>query len=157
MGLSKYSFLSPWIIHYDASSCNGCDIEILATLCPGFDAERFGVVNTGNPKQADIFLVSGSVNEKNVSVIKEIYSQMLEPKVVVACGICACSGGIFHDCYNVIGGVDKAIPVDVYAPGCAMRPETLIDAIVEATKILEEKSHQMKSKKNKNHDAEVKA
>ena len=47
---------------------------------------------------------------------------MVEPKVVVACGICACTGGIFHDCYNVIGGVDKAIPVDVYAPGLRRAP-----------------------------------
>lgn len=95
----------------------------LAALTPLYDAERFGVVNTGNPKHADIFLVTGSVNERNIDVVKEIYDQMVEPKVVVACGICACSGGIFHDCYNVIGGVDKAIPVDVYAPGCAVRPE----------------------------------
>ena len=102
----------------------------MAALCPGFDAERFGVINTGNPKHADIFLVTGSVNEQNISVVKEIYEQMLEPKVVVACGICACSGGIFHDCYNVIGGVDQAIPVDVYAPGCAVRPEAIIDAVV---------------------------
>lgn len=107
---------SPWVIHYDGSSCNGCDIEVLATLCPGFDGERFGVVNTGNPKHADIFLVTGSVNEQNIGVVREIYDQMLEPKVVVACGICACTGGVFHDCYNVIGGVDKATPVDVYAP-----------------------------------------
>ena len=92
-------------------------------------------------------MVTGSVNEKNISVIKEIYDQMLEPKVVVACGICACSGGIFHDCYNVIGGVDKAIPVDVYAPGCAVRPETLIDAVVEACNILEEKAQAMNEKK----------
>ena len=55
------------------------------------------------------------------------------------CGICACSGGIFHDCYNVIGGVDQAIPVDVYAPGCAIRPETIIDAVVEGIGVLEEK------------------
>ena len=88
-----YFAKSPWVIHYDASSCNGCDIEVLAALCPGFDAERFGVINTGNPKHADIFLVTGSVNEQNISVVKEIYEQMLEPKVVVACGICACSGG----------------------------------------------------------------
>ena len=69
------------------------------------------------------------MNEQNISVVKEIYDQMLEPKVVVACGICACSGGVFHDCYNVIGGVDQAIPVDVYAPGCAVRPEAIIDAV----------------------------
>lgn len=135
---------SPWVIHYDASSCNGCDIEVLAALCPGFDAERFGVINTGNPKHADIFLVTGSVNERNIHVIQEIYRQMIEPKAVVACGCCACSGGVFHDCYNVIGGVDKAIPVDVYAPGCALRPEGIIDAVVEAVGVLEEKAKIMR-------------
>ncbi|MCF0104995.1 MAG: NADH-quinone oxidoreductase subunit NuoB, partial [Eggerthellaceae bacterium] len=135
---------SPWIIHYDASSCNGCDIEVLATLCPGYDAERFGIINTGNPKHADIFLVTGSVNMRNINVIKEIYDQMLEPKVVVACGVCACSGGVFRDCYNVIGGVDKAIPVDVYAPGCAVRPEAIIDAVIQGTAVLDEKSKAFK-------------
>ena len=67
--------------------------------------------------------------------------------MVVARGICACSGGIFHDCYNVIGGVDQAIPVDVYAPGCAVRPEAIIDAVVEAVGILEEKRAAMKNGK----------
>ena len=71
--------------------------------------------------------------------MRQIYNQMLEPKCVVACGICACSGGVFRDAYNVIGGVDRAIPVDVYAPGCAIRPETVIDAIVEACGILDQK------------------
>lgn len=140
----SYAKKSPWVIHYDASSCNGCDIEVLAALCPGFDAERFGVINTGNPKHADIFLVTGSVNERNIKVIKEIYEQMIEPKVVVACGICACTGGIFHDCYNVLGGVDKAIPVDVYAPGCAVRPETIIDAVVQGVEVLDKKAEAMK-------------
>ena len=119
---------SPWVIHYDGSSCNGCDIEVLASLTPLFDAERFGVVNTGTPKHADIFLVTGSVNAQNLPVVRQIYIQMLEPKCGVAGGICACSGGVFRDAYNVIGGVDRAIPVDVYAPGCAIRPETVIDA-----------------------------
>ena len=129
-----YSSKSPWVIHYDGSSCNGCDIEVLATLCPGFDGERFGVINTGNPKHADIFLVTGSVNEQNIGVVREIYDQMIEPKVVVACGICACSGG-----------VDQAIPVDVYAPGCAVRPEALIDAIVEGIAVLDEKAAALKA------------
>ena len=84
---------SPWVIHYDGSSCNGCDIEVLAALSPLYDAERFGVVNTGNPKHADILLVTGAVNAQNTEVLREIYDQMIEPKVVVACGICACSGG----------------------------------------------------------------
>ena len=136
---------SPWVIHYDASSCNGCDIEVLAALTPGYDAERFGVINTGNPKHADIFLVTGSVNERNIKVIQEIYDQMLEPKVVVASGICACTGGVFKDCYNVLGGVDKAIPVDVYCPGCAVRPETLIDAVVAGVAALDKKAEAMKN------------
>ena len=136
---------SPWVIHYDGSSCNGCDIEVLAALCPGYDVERFGIINTGNPKHADIFLVTGSINAQNIRVVRHIYSQMLEPKVVVACGICACTGGVFRDCYNVIGGVDKAIPVDVYAPGCAVRPETIIDAVLKGVEILDEKARRIEA------------
>ena len=135
----SYITKSPWVLHYDASSCNGCDIEVLAALCPGFDVERFGIINTGNPKHADIFLVTGSVNDQNKAVLEELYSQMVDPKVVVACGTCACSGGIFHDCYNIHGGADSAIPVDVYVPGCAVRPESIIDGVVQALAILEEK------------------
>ena len=130
---------SPWLVHYDASSCNGCDIEVLACLTPLYDVERFGVLNIGNPKHADIFVVSGSVNEQNCSVIQNIYKQMAEPNVVVAVGACASSGGIFRECYNVQGGVDKVIPVDVYVPGCAARPEAIIDGVVEALDVLEQK------------------
>lgn len=85
---------SPWIIHYDASSCNGCDIEILACLTPMYDVERFGIVNTGNPKHADIFVVTGTVNEQNREIILNIYNQMPNPKAVVAVGICATSAGV---------------------------------------------------------------
>jgi len=134
-GLSK----SPWIIHYDASSCNGCDIEVLACLTPVFDVERLGVVNTGNPKHADIFLVTGAVNEQSQNVIRNLYNQMPDPKVVVAVGICAATGGIFRDCYNISGGVDGIIPVDVYVPGCAARPEAIIDGVVQALGVLEKK------------------
>lgn len=130
---------SPWIIHYDGSSCNGCDIEVLASLMPRFDVERFGVVNTGNPKHADILLLTGAINEQNRSVVQNIYAQMPEPKVVVAVGICATSGGIFRECYNVMGGADKLLPVDVYVPNCPVRPEALIDAVVMAVGILEKK------------------
>ena len=128
----KFFKKSPWILHYDGSSCNGCDIEVLACLAPVFDLERFGVINTGNPKHTDIFLVTGSVNERNLSVVKQLYSQIPNPKAVVAVGACACSGGIFKECYNIAGGVGEAIPVDVYVPGCAARPEAIIDGIVKA-------------------------
>jgi ech hydrogenase subunit C len=134
---------SPWIIHYDASSCNGCDIEVLACLTPMYDVERFGIINTGNPKHADVFVVTGSINEQNREIVKNIYDQMPQPNVVVAVGICATSGGIFRECYNVAGGIDKVIPVDVYVMGCACRPESIIDGIVTALGILEEKRTKM--------------
>ena len=70
---------SPWVIHYDGSSCNGCDIEVLASLTPLFDAERFGVVNTGNPKHADIFLVTGSVNAQNLPVVRRSTTRCSSP------------------------------------------------------------------------------
>ena len=130
---------SPWILHYDASSCNGCDIEVLACLTPLYDVERFGVVNTGNPKHADILLVTGSVNERNIDIIENLYRQMPDPKVVVAVGACACSGGIFAHAYNIQGGVDKVLPVDVYVPGCAARPESIIDGVVKGIGALEMK------------------
>jgi ech hydrogenase subunit C len=140
----SYLSKSPWIIHYDGSSCNGCDIEVLAALTPLYDAERFGVVNTGNPKHADIFVVTGAVNEQNAPVIKQIYDQMLEPKVVVACGACACGGGVYRTCYNIRGGINTVIPVDAYVPGCAVRPESIIDAVVAGVDILEKKAEAMK-------------
>ena len=138
---------SPWVIHYDGTSCNGCDIEVLACLTPLYDVERFGIINTGNPKHADIFLLTGSINEQNINVVKNLYNQIPEPKVVLAIGICATSGGIFRECYNVEGGVDKVLPVDVYVPGCPTRPEAIIDGIVKSLSILENKYKEMKKKK----------
>ena len=138
---------SPWLMHYDASSCNGCDIEVLACLTPVYDVERFGVINTGDPKQADIFLVTGAVNDQNKEVVKQLYDQMPEPKVVVAVGICACSGGIFKDCYNILGGVDQVIPVDVYVPGCAAGPEAIIDGVVKGLDVLEQKRLRLQQEK----------
>ena len=138
---------SPWILHYDGSSCNGCDIEVLACLTPVYDAERLGVINTGDPKQADVFLITGAVNDQNRPVVKQLYDQMPEPKVVVAVGICACNGGVFRECYNILGGADAVVPVDVYVPGCAARPESIIDGIVKGVAVLEEKRARMKEVK----------
>jgi ech hydrogenase subunit C len=130
---------SPWILHYDGSSCNGCDIEVLACTTPFFDVERFGIINTGNPKHADILLITGGINEQNAPVVRQLYEQMPNPKVVVAVGACAATGGIFKDCYNISGGVDTVIPVDVKVPGCAARPQSIIDGVVLALESLEAK------------------
>ncbi len=136
---------SPWLLHYDASSCNGCDIEVLDCLTPKYDIERFGIINVGDPFQADILLITGGVNSQTESVAKQLYSQMAEPKVVVAVGICACTGGVFKECYNISGGIDTVVPVDVYVPGCAARPEAIIDGVVRALSILDEKREAMKT------------
>jgi len=134
---------SPWILHYNAGSCNGCDIEILACLSPKYDLERFGVINTGNPKQSDIFLVTGPVTMRSRERLVELYSQMPEPKVVVAVGSCTSTGGVFRGMYNVEDGIDRYIPVDVYVPGCASSPELIIDGVIEALKILETKTKEL--------------
>ena len=135
---------SPWVLHYDGSSCNGCDIEVLATMTPLYDVERFGIINTGNPKHADVLLLTGGINAQTAPVVRQLYNMMPDPKVVVACGICACDGGIFKECYNILGGADKVVPVDVYVPGCAVRPEALIEGVVKAVGILEEKRLKLK-------------
>jgi ech hydrogenase subunit C len=142
--IEKSRMKSPWILHYDCTSCNGCDIETLACLTPLYDVERFGIVNVGNPKHADVLVVTGSVNKRNVRVLKNLYDQMPDPKAVVAVGACACTGGVFKECYNVLGGVENVLPVDVYVPGCCPRPEAIIDGIVMAMQKINEKAKDLK-------------
>ena len=128
--IKKSRIKSPWLLHFDCGSCNGCDIEVLACLTPVYDIERFGIINVGNPKHADLFLVTGTVNHRNKKVLANLVAQMPDPKVVVALGACGLTGGVFREAYNVIGGVDKIVPVDVYVPGCPPKPEAIIDGVV---------------------------
>ena len=95
------------------------------------------MVNTGNPKHADIFLITGGVNTQNIPVITQLYEQIPEPKAVVAVGVCACTGNVFAECYNILGGVDSVVPVDVYVPGCAARPENIINGLARSLEALE--------------------
>lgn len=130
---------SPWILHFSCSSCNGCDIEVLAALTPRYDVERFGILNKGNPKFADVLVVSGAVNPRSAEALMNLYEQMAEPKAVIVVGSCGSTGGVFHDCYNVYGGIDRVIPVDVYVPGCPPRPEAIIDGVIKALDIVKKK------------------
>ena len=130
---------SPWVIHFNTGACNACDIEVIAALTPRFDLERFGVQLKGSPRHADVMVVSGPVTRQSRDRLKRIYDQLAEPKFVVAVGTCACSGGVFQGCYNVEGGIDQAIPVNAYIPGCAARPESIIDGVVLGLKVLSEK------------------
>ena len=122
---------SPWILHYNSGSCNACDIETLAALTPRYDFERLGVLLKAVPRHADVLVCTGPVTEQSAKRLKRIYEQMAEPKFVVAVGTCACSGGVFQGCYCVKGGVDAVIPVSAYIPGCAARPEAIIDGVVK--------------------------
>jgi len=122
---------SPWAIHFNSGSCNGCDIEILATLTPRYDLERFGVKLKGSPRHADILICTGPVTRQARERLIRIYEQMHEPKFVVAVGSCALSGGTFQGCYNVMGGIDQVIPVNAYIPGCPPRPEAVVDGVVK--------------------------
>jgi ech hydrogenase subunit C len=130
---------SPWILHFDATGCNGCSIEILACLTPRFDIERFGALDKGLPRHADVFLIPGAISKKIKSRLRRLYDQMPESKVVLAIGSCAISKGVFYDCYNVCGPLDKIIPVDVYVPGCPPKPEAIIDGLIKALALLEKK------------------
>ena len=128
---------SPWLVHYNSGSCNGCDIEILATLTPRYDLERLGIKLQGSPRHADVLVCTGPVTRQSRDRLRRIYEQMPEPKFVVAVGACGISGGAFHGCYNVLGGVDQVIPVDVYVPGCAPRPEAIINGVAILLKKLQ--------------------
>jgi NADH-quinone oxidoreductase B subunit len=122
---------SPWICHFNTGGCNGCDIELVAALTPRFDVERFGVLLKGSPRHSDVLVVSGPVTLQTRARLIRIYEQMPDPKFVLVVGVCGCSGGVYHGCYNSIGGVDKVIPVDVYVGGCPPRPSEIIDGVVQ--------------------------
>jgi len=122
---------SPWAIHFNSGSCNGCDIEILATLTPRYDVERLGIKLQGSPRHADLLVVTGPVTRQAQERLLRIHAQMPEPRHIVAVGSCAISGGVFRGCYNCLGGVDQVIPVDVFIPGCPPRPEAIIDGLVK--------------------------
>ena len=139
---------SPWIIHFNTGACNACDIEILATLTPRYDVERMGLQLKGSPRHADVLICSGPVTLQQKDRLITIYNQMPAPKFVIAVGTCACSAGIFDGCYCVEGGIDSEIPVDMYIPGCPVKPEAIIDGVAKLIKTLEpEKKVRGKGKK----------
>ena len=122
---------SIWVIHFNTGGCNGCDIEILDLLTPRYDVERLGIVAQASPRHADVLLCTGPVTRQTRDSLVQIYSQMPSPKYVVAIGSCSNTGGVFVNSDTVLGGVDKALPVDIYIPGCPVRPEAIIEGLLQ--------------------------
>ncbi|MGC8867646.1 MAG: NADH-quinone oxidoreductase subunit B [Elusimicrobiales bacterium] len=131
----KYSFFGyPFV-----TAC--CGMEYMSTFASTYDIARFGAeFPRFSPRQADVLFVVGTVNQKLAPVLKRVYEQMLEPKWVVAFGVCATSGGFYQN-YAVVDGIDRIIPVDVYIPGCPPRPQAFLDALIRLQeKVQKEKS-----------------
>lgn len=108
-----------------------CAIEMICTAASRYDQARFGMeVMRPSPRQSDLMIVSGTVTKKMIPQIVRLYNQMPEPKYVMAMGACASGGGPFKEGYNVVSGVDKFVPVDVYVPGCPPTPQALLHGLM---------------------------
>jgi len=116
----------------DSGSCNGCDSEINAMSNPFNDIERLGINFVASPRHADMLLVTGTATRNMQRALVKTYNATPDPKLVVAVGACACSGGIFQNTYATSNGIDCIVPVDVYIPGCPPRPQAIIYGILKA-------------------------
>jgi membrane-bound hydrogenase subunit mbhJ len=127
---------SPWLFHMNSGSCNGCDIELVASLTPRYDAEQLGVRLEGSPRHADILCITGPVTRNAVGAIQTVYGQVCGPKAVVAIGSCPATTNVFIDSRTLDGPLNKHIPVDVFVPGCPPRPDAIIQGVAKAAEIL---------------------
>lgn len=126
---------SLWPLPYGTACCG---IEFMSVIGPRYDIARFGAETVRfSPRQSDLMIIAGTINEKMAPVLRHVYEQMLEPKYVIAMGACASSGG-FYRAYHVLQGADKVVPVDVYVPGCPPTPEAVIDGVILIQKLIAE-------------------
>jgi membrane-bound hydrogenase subunit mbhJ len=138
--LSKKIFTrSIWVYHANSGGCNGCDIEVLNVLTPYYDAERFGIRLVGSPRHADVMLCQGPASRPTAKALRRAWEAMPAPKLVFAIGSCASGGGMWYDTYNVLGPIEKVIPVDFYIPGCPPRPEAILFGVAVALGIVDKK------------------
>jgi Ni,Fe-hydrogenase III small subunit len=127
---------SPWLFHMNSGSCNGCDIELVASIAPRYDVEQLGIHLEASPRHADILCVTGPLTHNTLNAVKTVYGQVRHPKAVVAIGSCAASCNVFGGSPTVAGPLNKHIPVDVFVPGCPPRPDAVIEGIARAAGLL---------------------
>jgi NADH-quinone oxidoreductase subunit B len=118
-----------------------CAIEMICTAASRYDFSRFGMeVMRPSPRQADMMIISGTVTKRMIPQLVRLYNQMAEPKYVIAMGACASGGGPFKEGYNVVSGIDKYLPVDVYIPGCPPTPQSLLHGLIALQKKIDTES-----------------
>ena len=133
--ITSIDALINWGRHYSTWPVNFglacCAFEMMGTAISRYDISRFGMeLFRASPRQADLMIVAGTLTWKMAPLLRRIYDQMAEPKWVLAMGACAISGGTFAGSYNVVPGVNRIVPVDIYVPGCPPKPEGLIHGIL---------------------------
>jgi len=131
---------SLWVYHCNSGACNGCDIETLDILTPFYDVERFGIKLVASPRHADVMLVTGAITRPMLPLVKRAYEAIPSPKLVFGVGSCASGGGAWFDSYQVIGGAEKAVPVNYLIPGCPPRPEAIVYGVALALGLVEKKA-----------------
>ena len=133
---------SLWPLTYGLACCA---IEMMATGAARFDFDRMGVIFRASPRQSDVLILAGTLSKKHAEFARRLYDQMPDPKWVISMGSCANTGGMFNT-YATVQGVDRIVPVDIYLPGCAPRPETLQYAVM----MLQKKINRQSGNMNKN-------
>lgn len=126
-----------------------CAIEMMGAGAARYDLDRFGAIFRASPRQSDLMIVAGTVNEKMAPRVRQLWEQMSEPRYVIAMGACATNGGPYWDAYNVVQGVDKIVPVDIYVPGCPPRPEALMYGILKLQERIEKEGLGLPQRKGK--------
>ncbi|WP_373566988.1 MULTISPECIES: NuoB/complex I 20 kDa subunit family protein [unclassified Campylobacter] len=135
---------SLWAMTYGLACCA---IEMMASGASRYDFDRFGTIFRASPKQSEVMIISGTLTKKHAEFARRLYDAMPEPKWVISMGSCANTGGMFNT-YSVVQGCDRVIPVDIYLPGCAPRPETLQYALmILQKKIRSEKANRKQKAK----------
>jgi len=128
------------VYRINTGSCNACDVEILASmLVPKFCFEKLGYECTNDPAIANIVLITGPVTARAKQYFENILKLLPSRRIIIAMGICSISCGVFRDSYSIVGPVDKFVDVDINIPGCPPSPQAILESLMTATTLLNEK------------------